>query len=91
MISEAMRQFIESTHLVFVASADAEGNPHVAAGSHPAVSNGSLLVFENWFCPVTLYNITRNTHVAVVVARSGIGGAAISSSAGLSSRTTIRS
>jgi len=71
MISQAMRQFIESTPLVYVASADEEGNPHVAAGNHLTVSNGSLLVFENWFCPVTLHNITRNTHVAVVVATPG--------------------
>jgi len=71
MISEAMRQFIESTPLVYVASADAEGYPHVAAGNHLTVRNGSLLVFENLFCPVTLHNITRNTHVAVVVAMPG--------------------
>lgn len=71
MISEAMRQFIEKTPLVYVASADADGNPHLAAGKHLTVSNGSLLVFENWFCPVTLHNITRNTHVAVVVLTPG--------------------
>ncbi|KAB0663880.1 pyridoxamine 5'-phosphate oxidase family protein [Oryzomonas japonica] len=71
MISEALRQFIESTPVVYVASADAKGHPHVAAGNHLTVSGGSLLVFENWFCPVTLHNITRNTHVAVVVAAPG--------------------
>ncbi len=71
MISEAMRQFIESTPLVYVASTDAEGYPHVAAGNHLTVSNGSLLVFKNWFCPVTLHNIARNAQVAVVVAMPG--------------------
>ena len=71
MITEAMRQLIESTPLVYVASADSEGHPHVAAGNHLTVSNGSLLVFENWFCPMTLHNITRNSHVAVVVPTPG--------------------
>lgn len=71
MITEAMRQLIESTPLVYVASADSEGHPHVAAGNHLTVSDGSFLVFENWFCPMTLHNITRNSHVAVVVARPG--------------------
>ncbi|QEM68824.1 pyridoxamine 5'-phosphate oxidase family protein [Geobacter sp. FeAm09] len=71
MISEAMRQFIENTPLVYVASADAKGHPHVAAGKHLTVSDGTLLVFENWFCPVTLHNIARNAHVAVVVAAPG--------------------
>ena len=71
MISEAMRRFIEGSPLVYVASADAEGYPHMAAGNHLTVSNESLLVFENWFCPVTLHNIARNSHVAVVVAAPG--------------------
>ncbi|GFE60542.1 pyridoxamine 5'-phosphate oxidase family protein [Geobacter sp. AOG2] len=71
MISEALRRFIEGIPLVYVASADAKGCPHLAAGNHLTVSNESLLVFENWFCPVTLHNIACNSHVAVVLSVPG--------------------
>lgn len=67
MITEQVRRLIETASHVFVATADSSGVPHIAIGEQVAITGNSLLVFENWFCPVTLQNIAANTHVSVVV------------------------
>lgn len=73
MITETIRQFIESLPYLFVATADLCGQPHMAIGKQVAISGDSLLIFENWFCPSTLQNITENSQVAVVVASPDSG------------------
>jgi hypothetical protein len=66
MITEPIRHLIENITFIFIATADATGQPHIAVGEHVAVLGDSMLVFENWFCPSTLQNIACNTHVSVV-------------------------
>lgn len=73
MITEPVRRLIETVSFVFVATADSSGLPHIAIGEQVAISGNSLLIFENWFCPVTLQNIAANTHVSVVVFDPGTG------------------
>jgi predicted pyridoxine 5'-phosphate oxidase superfamily flavin-nucleotide-binding protein len=52
---------------VFVATADADGLPHVAcAGRLAAGPQGRLLVTE-WFCPGTLDNLACNPRIALAV------------------------
>ena len=67
MITEPIRRLIELLPYVFVATEDVSGQPHMAIGKQITVSGDSLLIFENWFCPATLQNIARNSHVSVVV------------------------
>lgn len=66
MITEPIRHLIENLAYVFVATADSSGQPHMAIGEHITVSGESLLIFENWFCPSTLHNISRNPRLSVV-------------------------
>lgn len=66
MITEPLRNLLKKIKYVFVATADAVGQPHMAIGEQVTVSGDSLLIFENWFCPATLQNISSNTRVAVV-------------------------
>lgn len=66
MITEQVRRVLSKVTCVSVASVDSVGQPHLAMGKQVTVSGGSLLLFENWFCPVTLQNISSNTRVAVV-------------------------
>jgi len=73
MISESIKQFIEGAGHAFVASADKNGCPHLAAGRELRVPDPDHLVFEAWFCFVTLQNLTENPAVAVVVADPGSG------------------
>jgi hypothetical protein len=66
MITEQIRRLIDNLSYVFVATTDSSGQPHMAIGEQVVISGDSLLIFENWFCPATLQNITCNTNVSVV-------------------------
>jgi hypothetical protein len=65
MIPERIKKLIETTPLIFIASADQAGLPHMAIGEQVIVSS-DMLIFENWFCPETLQNISDNSKVAIV-------------------------
>ena len=67
MITEQIRHLLRNAPFIFVASTDSSGQPHMAVGEQVAVTHDSQLVFENLFCPVTLQNISGNSHVTVVV------------------------
>jgi hypothetical protein len=75
MISTKMKKFMESTGRAIVASADALGNPHLAVGQDLRVVDPDHLVFEAWFCPKTLENVSGNPKVAIAVTdpSSGMG------------------
>jgi hypothetical protein len=52
---------------VLVATAHADGRPHVAvAGKIEALPDGRVAVSE-WFCPGTVSNLERNPRVALVL------------------------
>lgn len=68
MISEDMKRFVEGVGHAFVATADASGHPHIAAGKGVAVLTPGKLLFESWFCQGTLNNLKENPNVAVAVA-----------------------
>ena len=52
---------------VLVATADADGLPHVAvAGKTDVLADGRLAVSE-WFCPGTLSNLEKNPRISLVV------------------------
>jgi hypothetical protein len=73
MITEQIRRLVENIPYVFVSTVDSSGQPHMAIGDQVTVSGDSLLIFENWFCPSTLQNITCNSHVSVVAVEPGMG------------------
>lgn len=67
MINAEIKRFIETRGVATVASADADGRPHLALGSGLTVLDDEHLLFENWFCPTTLKNVEQNRQVAVAV------------------------
>jgi predicted pyridoxine 5'-phosphate oxidase superfamily flavin-nucleotide-binding protein len=67
MLTAEIRRFIEGIPLAIVATADNDGQPHLALGSEVRVLDDDHLVFENWFCQTTLANVARNPRVAVAV------------------------
>ena len=73
MINAGIREFIEKIGSAVVATSDAEGTPHLAAGRGVSVSGTNLIVFEAWFCQTTLRNLEQNPKVAVVVADTTTG------------------
>ena len=66
MITEPLRNMLREIKYVFLATADSVGQPHIAIGEQVTVSGDSFLIFENWFCPATLQNISSNFRVSVV-------------------------
>lgn len=67
MISAEIKCFVEAQGVATVASADAEGHPHLALGGGIKVLDAAHLLFENWFCQTTLRNVELNQRVAVAV------------------------
>lgn len=72
MIPDHIKKLIETTPFIYIASADSTGLPHVAIGEQVIVS-ADILIFENWFCPETLQNISDNSKVAIVAVRPETG------------------
>jgi len=68
MITENIKRFIEGVEYAFVASADAHGCPHLAAGQGLRSPDPGHLVFEAWFCHTTLQNLEGNPSIAIAVA-----------------------
>jgi len=73
MITEAVKRFAEKIGHAFVATCDANGNPHLAAGRGILATEPNMLAFEAWFCLTTLRNLQENPRVAVVMADPATG------------------
>ncbi len=73
MITQEIKQFVDRVGHAFVATADAKGNPHLAAGRDIAIIEPARLVFESWFCQTSLKNLQENPSVAVAVADPSTG------------------
>jgi pyridoxine/pyridoxamine 5'-phosphate oxidase len=52
---------------VFVATADAEGLPHVAAAGRISLGDEGLMTVSAWFCPGTVMNLRQNPKVSLVI------------------------
>jgi uncharacterized protein len=73
MITEGIKRFAEEVGHAFVATSDAKGNPHLAAGRGVALAEPNLLVFEAWVCLTTLRNLQENPRIAVAIADPATG------------------
>jgi uncharacterized protein len=67
MITENIKGLAERVGHAFVATSDAKGNPHIAAGRGFSLLEPDRLVFEAWFCQTTLRNLQENSRVAVAL------------------------
>lgn len=52
---------------VFLATADADGLPHLAASGRLTAEPDGTLGISEWFCPGTLTNLQLNSRVSVVI------------------------
>jgi predicted pyridoxine 5'-phosphate oxidase superfamily flavin-nucleotide-binding protein len=74
MITEEIKSFVEGVGHAFVATSDAKGNPHLAAGRGVSVMRPDRLIFEAWFCRTTLRNLQENPRIAVTIVDPATGG-----------------
>lgn len=68
MITDEIRLLAERVGHAYVATADATGHPHLAAGKGISILGTNRVVFESWFCQTSLKNLQENPDVAVAVA-----------------------
>ena len=73
MITKAIKDLAERVGHAFVATCDAGGHPHIAAGRGIGLFEPNRLVFESWLCPTTMKNLQENPRVSVVVADTDTG------------------
>lgn len=73
MITEGIKGFAERVGHAFVATSDAKGNPHLAAGRGVSAFEPDRLVFEAWFCQTTLRNLQENPKIAVAIVDPATG------------------
>jgi len=52
---------------VFIATADSNGQPHIAAAGKLAQTPEKHLMLTEWFCPRTLANLQMNSHLSIVI------------------------
>jgi len=52
---------------VFVATADREGLPHIAAAGRIEATQSGEIAVSAWFCPATRTNLSVNSHVSLLV------------------------
>ena len=73
MITKGIKEFVERIGHAFVATSDAKGTPHLAAGRGISAVEPDRLVFEAWFCRTTLRNLQENFKIAVAVVDPATG------------------
>jgi uncharacterized protein len=62
-----MEQLAAKVGHVFIATADSNGQPHIAAAGKLAQTPEKHLMLTEWFCPGTLANLQMNSHLSIVI------------------------
>jgi len=64
---ERAAEIAEKVGQLFVATADAKGQPHVAVASRLSAGTEGRVTVAGWFCPGTAANVQDNRQVSIVV------------------------
>jgi hypothetical protein len=64
-IPNAIKKLINQDLLIFVATSDKAGTPHIAVAKGISLVGSDRVVFGSWFCYQTLKNIFNNPGIAV--------------------------
>lgn len=64
-IPKSVKKMIEKDALIFVATSDKTGTPHIAVAKGISLVGNDRVAFGSWFCYQTLKNITDNPRIAL--------------------------
>ncbi len=64
---EKATQLATKMGYVLIATADADGWPHVAAARTLALEGGGRVAVNEWFCPSTIANLHSHSRVSIAV------------------------
>ena len=70
---QKIKELVEKVKTVYVATADKEGVPHIAAAEGMAFSDGDRVVFRAWFCLKTVENLHENTRISLGIVDPATG------------------
>jgi uncharacterized protein len=62
-----IKDLVEKVKTVYVATANKEGIPHIAASEGMTFTDGDRVVFRAWFCLKTIENLYENPRIALSV------------------------
>jgi general stress protein 26 len=65
-ILEKVKRMVQKVKVVYVATANREGVPHIAAAEGIAFMEDEI-VFRAWFCPKTVENLRENPQLSLAV------------------------
>lgn len=64
-INETMKEFLQRANIIYVATSDKDGIPHLAAGERIVVADGEHVKLEAWFCVKTIENLMVDPAIAI--------------------------
>ena len=70
MRHDAIKKAVElagRTKSVLIATANRQGEPHLAAAGRLELIDKTRVAVSAWFCPMTVANLRQNLHISLVV------------------------
>lgn len=64
---EKVKKLIQEVGIVYVATADREGIPHIAAAEGMTFTDEGQVIFKAWFCLKTVENLGKNPELSLAV------------------------
>jgi hypothetical protein len=70
-MTEAVQSAVRDAEVAYIASADDQGEPHLAVSRQVRVVDAEHVAFTGWFCPKSVANIADNPRVSLAVWDAG--------------------
>lgn len=64
---EKVRKLVQEVGVVYVATSDREGVPHIAAAEGMSFAKEDRIVFKAWFCLKTVENLGQNPRLSLAI------------------------
>jgi uncharacterized protein len=68
---EQVKKLVQEVGVVYVATSDREGVPHIAAAEGMTFAKEDRILFRAWFCLKTLENLEKNPKLSLAILHTG--------------------
>ena len=66
-ILEKVKELVRKSEIVYLATADEEGTPHIAASEGMTFTEEGKIRFKAWFCLKTVENLAKNRKLSLAI------------------------
>jgi uncharacterized protein len=66
-LMEKIKKLVQKMGIVYVATADRKGTPHIAAAEGMTFSDEDQITFRAWFCLKTVENLEKNPKLSLAI------------------------